>query len=101
MTQGTQRGKAANESRMDKPRNTPNTRKTDFVPARLSRIPRIPRFISFPKIRRSLRTISTIAVQGTEGTQEIRLRRLERDFLNEGGLPERMTRARLAHRAKQ
>ena len=29
------------------------------------------------------------------------LRRLERDFLNEGGLRERMTRARLAHRAKQ
>ena len=28
-------------------------------------------------------------------------RRLERDFLNEGGLRERMTRARLAHRAKQ
>ena len=29
------------------------------------------------------------------------LRRLEQDFLNEGGLRERMTRARLAHRAKQ
>ena len=29
------------------------------------------------------------------------LRRLERDFLNEGGLRERMTRARLAHRAHQ
>ena len=29
------------------------------------------------------------------------LRRLERDFLNEGGLRERMTRARLAARAKQ
>ena len=29
------------------------------------------------------------------------LQRLERDFLNEGGLRERMTRARLAHRAKQ
>jgi four helix bundle suffix protein len=29
------------------------------------------------------------------------LRRLERDFLNEGGLRERMTRARLTHRAKQ
>jgi four helix bundle suffix protein len=29
------------------------------------------------------------------------LRRLEQDFLNEGGLRERMTRARLASRAKQ
>jgi four helix bundle suffix protein len=29
------------------------------------------------------------------------LRRLERDFLNEGGLRERMTRARLAARARQ
>ena len=29
------------------------------------------------------------------------LQRLERDFLNEGGLRERMTRARLAHRANQ
>jgi four helix bundle suffix protein len=29
------------------------------------------------------------------------LRRLERDFLNEGGLRERMTRARLAQRARQ
>jgi len=29
------------------------------------------------------------------------LRRLEQDFLNEGGLRERMTRARLAVRAKQ
>jgi four helix bundle suffix protein len=29
------------------------------------------------------------------------LRRLERDFLREGGLRERMTRARLAARAKQ
>ena len=29
------------------------------------------------------------------------LRRLERDFVKEGRLRERMTRARLAHRAKQ
>jgi four helix bundle suffix protein len=29
------------------------------------------------------------------------IRRLERDFLREGGLRERMTRARLAARAKQ
>jgi four helix bundle suffix protein len=29
------------------------------------------------------------------------LRRLEQDFLKEGGLRERMTRARLAQRAKQ
>jgi four helix bundle suffix protein len=29
------------------------------------------------------------------------LRRLEKDFLQEGGLRERMTRARLAARAKQ
>jgi four helix bundle suffix protein len=29
------------------------------------------------------------------------LQRLERDFLNQGGLRERMTRARVAHRAKQ
>jgi four helix bundle suffix protein len=29
------------------------------------------------------------------------LKRLEQDFLKEGGLRERMTRARLAYRAKQ
>ena len=29
------------------------------------------------------------------------LRRLEQDFLEQGGLRERMTRARLAHRARQ
>jgi four helix bundle suffix protein len=29
------------------------------------------------------------------------IRKLEKDFLVEGGLRERMTRARLAHRAKQ
>ena len=40
-------------------------------------------------------------IKGTTYLLDRQLRRLERDFLNAGGLRERMTRARLAQRAKQ
>src|ERR1035437_6540096 len=74
-TRRAQRGRAANEGRRDKPRNTQNTRKTDFVPVRLPRISRIPRFISFPKIRRSLRRINAETQRFAEGRREGRKKR--------------------------
>jgi four helix bundle suffix protein len=46
-------------------------------------------------------TFSSVSFHQTNYLLDQLIRKLEKDFLVEGGLRERMTRARLAHRAKQ
>jgi hypothetical protein len=59
----TQRSKAAIKGRRDLPRNTRNTRKTDYLPVRLPCIRRVPRSIACLKNLQRLQTISICAVR--------------------------------------